>query len=369
MTTLTTLRAGLGAGPRTVTETWHGPGRRDGTIAPVPASANAAHPTGARTAFEHWYFDALLDDGHIIVGMLQSRELVARKPGVELHVYSPDGARREIIARYSDADIDVATDRCRVRIGANTASAEFPEDGGPPVHHLHMAEEDIVFDLRYDGELPSWMPGDGRTSYRRGGRDTGEFFAWVVGAPRARVSGTVRLGGKTLAARGIGYHDHNWGVADMKRVIDRWYWGRLYTDDYTLVYANVLTQKAYGAHWATPLMLGRDGTVILSSGEVRLETGPERFHPVAGRTYPESLRMTVPGQVDLLLEVQDIVHAHDFLADVPIVRAGPVKALARTALGRPGYFRFRSRYTLTVNEGGRDEVRTGTTLHEMVALK
>lgn len=369
MTALTALGTRLGTGPRTVTETWHGPGRRDADVAPIPASANGAHPSDARTAFEHWYFDALLDDGHIVVAMLQARELVTRKPGVELHVYSPDGRRREVVAHYTDADIEAATDRCRVRIGANTAEVEFPDHGGPPVHHVRVAEEDLEFDLRFDGELPGWMPGDGRTTYSRGGEDTGEFFAWVVGAPRARVTGTVRIGGKTFTADGTGYHDHNWGVGDMKRVIDRWYWGRLYTEDFTLVYANVLTQKAYGAHWATPLMLGRDGEVILSSGEVELQPGPERFDPMANRTYPETLRMTVPGTVDLFLEVQDIVHGHDFLTDVPVVRTGPVKALANRVLGRPGYFRFRSRYTLTVTDGGREHVRTGTTLHEMVALK
>ncbi|WP_182347812.1 hypothetical protein [Tomitella gaofuii] len=83
------------------------------------------------------------------------------------------------------------------------------------------------------------------------------------------------------------------------------------------------------------------------------------------------------------------MHAPDGLADVPVVGAGPGKALApdlalalvlapnlalglglaNRVLGRPGYFRFRSRYTLTVTDGGREHVRTGTTLHEMVALK
>jgi hypothetical protein len=36
-----------------------------------------------------------------------------------------------------------------------------------------------------------------------------DFFAWVVGAPRASVTGTIRVNGETLAMRGVGYHDDN----------------------------------------------------------------------------------------------------------------------------------------------------------------
>ena len=58
-----------------------------------------------------------------------------------------------------------------------------------PVHRLHLSEGDLTFDLTFENEVPTWMPGGGRTTY--GDRD---YFAWCVGAPRAKVSGTVRIG-------------------------------------------------------------------------------------------------------------------------------------------------------------------------------
>ncbi len=75
-----------------IVEAWNGPGRRDGEITTVAPSDNGAHPSTDKHAFEHWYFDAHLDDGRIVVAMLQTRELVHRKPGVEIHVYSPDAS-------------------------------------------------------------------------------------------------------------------------------------------------------------------------------------------------------------------------------------------------------------------------------------
>ncbi|MFD4181335.1 lipocalin-like domain-containing protein [Rhodococcus sp. NPDC058514] len=346
-----------------IVEAWNGPGRKDGSITTVSPSDNAAHPSPSKFAFEHWYFDAHLDDGHIVVGFLQTRELVTRKPGVELHVYSPDGTRREIVKVYEPSQASASVDKCDVKVGQNYAYAEFP-DGGLPIHHVHIAEEDIAFDLEFRNEIPSWMPGRGQTSY---GDDA--FFAWAVGAPRARVSGTVRIGGKTLTASGRGYADHNWGVGDMKRIIDRWYWGRLYVDDFSLIYATVLTQQKFGAHESRPLMLAKGDQVVLSTGEVELTEGPRVFHEVANREYPSWIRLQVPGQVDLRLTVDRIVHGHDFLADVPVVRSRLVKPLANRLLGRPGYFRFHSTFELSIDLGGTTFERSGTTLHEMVALK
>ncbi|MDG3015295.1 lipocalin-like domain-containing protein [Speluncibacter jeojiensis] len=347
---------------KNVVEAWSGPGRRDGTITALRPADNAAHPSTDKHAFEHWYFDARLDDGHIVVGFFQGRELVSRKPGVELHIYSPDGTRREIVRHYSDEQVSASPDECRIRIGDNTAESDHT--GPLPVHRIHLAEEDVAFDLTFHSEVPGWMPGRGQTSY--GDR---EFFAWAVGAPRARVSGTVRIGDRVLDATGLGYHDHNWGVGDMKRIIDRWYWGRLYVDDLTLIYATVLTQKGYGAHWSTPLMLALGDRVVLSTGEIEVRPGPMRFDAVANREYPTSLRLVAPGQVDLSLNVRRIVHAHDFLADVPVVRTPLVKPLVNRLVGRPGYFRFESDFTLSATVDGQRFEREGSTLHEMVALK
>ncbi|KAA9152320.1 hypothetical protein FPZ12_037185 [Amycolatopsis acidicola] len=346
-----------------IVETWTGPGRRDEVITPLAPEGNAAHLEQHRNAFEHWYFDAHLDDGHIIVGFLQTRELMSRKPGVELHVYAPDGTRREVIRRYPESAVKASRASCDVRIGDNHAVAEFPADG-LPVHRLHLAEGDLVFDLTFENEVPGWMPGEGKTTY-----GDKEYFAWAVGAPRAKVTGTVHIGETKLTASGRGYHDHNWGVGDMKRIIDHWYWGRLYTEDFTLVYAAVLTSPKYQASWATPLMIAHHDKLVLSTGEVDVRPGERKFNGIANRDYPTSLRLSVADQVDLRLDVREIVHAHDLLSDVPVARSPLVKPLVNRFLARPGYFRFRSDFTLSANVDGGAHELTGSTLHEMVALR
>lgn len=345
-----------------IVEAWNGPGRRDGDITQVVPSDNGAHPSTDKHAFEHWYFDAHLDDGRIVVAMLQTRELVHRKPGVEIHVYSADGERREAIKQYSDAELTVSAERCDVQVGRSFAKVTGEEDG-LPVYHVSVAEDDLAFDLTFTAEVPPWMPGRGQTSY-----NDREFFAWVVGAPRARVAGTVTVDGVTTEVAGRGYHDHNWGVGDMKRIISKWYWGRLYTDDFSLVYAMVQTQKKYGEHWSQPVMIAMGREVVLSNGEVEMTEGPAVYDAVADRTYPSWLRIQAADSLDLTLTVREIVHAHNLLEDIPIASSKLVKPIVNWLVGRPGYFRFRSDFTMTVTIDGEQYDRSGTTLHEMVAL-
>jgi len=348
-----------------IVEAWNGPGRRDGELTPVEPHHNALHPAASALAFEHWYFDAHLDSGHTVIGFLIKRrpeDFPHARPWVELMVYEPDGTRRQVARKYPRDRASFATRACDVRIGDNRAHTEF-RAGGLPTHHLRLAEGGLEFDLRFDNELPSWMPGQGETRF--GG---GDSFGWVVGAPRTRVSGTIRVDSSEFTVTGRGYADHNWGVGDMRKIIERWHWGRLYVEDYSRLFADVLTQQRRGAHEIAPLMLAHRDRIVLSTGETRLTEGPPRYDATAGRTYPEWIELLVPDHVELRLTVQRVIHAHDLLDDIPVVRSSLVKPLAHKLIGHPGYFRFESGFELTVHGDGAPVRRSGITLHELVAL-
>ncbi|BBH15731.1 hypothetical protein Back2_00180 [Nocardioides baekrokdamisoli] len=345
-----------------ITDAWNGPGNKDGELSLVVPKDHGLHASTSRRAFEHWYFDARLESGHTIVGFLTKRrpEQGANcDPSVELIVYGPDGSKIDARVSFPKDQARFSTDDVDVRIGPNRC---WVDRSGPlPVQRVVLAAGELAFDLAFANELPSWMPGKGETYY--GARD---HFGWVVAAPRARVSGTLTIGGAVLDATGIGYADHNWGVGDMKRIIERWHWGRLYTDEHSLLFANVITQARFDHHQSAPLMLAdRDG-VLLSTGEVTLTEGPMHFHPGANREHPEWIQLEVPGELTLRLDVERIIDAQDLLDEVPVVRSRVVKPIVHKLVGRPGYFRFDSRFTLSI--AGREPV-VGHTLHEMVALR
>jgi carotenoid 1,2-hydratase len=65
---------------------------------------------------------------------------------------------------------------------------------------------------------------------------------WVLSVPKAEVLGVLDIrsisSGKrqVLQFRGRGYHDHNLGIVPMYESIDRWYWGRVFSERHDLIY-------------------------------------------------------------------------------------------------------------------------------------
>jgi hypothetical protein len=343
-----------------VIETWSGPGKKDGRINLIEPAENAAHPRAGKTYLEWWYFDAVLKTGHVVVGFLQASELLTKKPGVELHIYRPSGEKLSAVRPYPESDLRVSDEGCDVWVGKNHAKADYPPGGGLPVHTLSIAEDRLAADLTFFSEVPGWRPGEGKTIYGKSG-----YFAWIVPVPRARVEGTIVIDGKTTAVSGIGYHDHNWGTADMKRILTHWYWGRIYAQDLTFIYAYVRTNRRFGYNCSKPLMIAHRDRIIKSTGQWDLSEEEPVFNTTANRRYPAHVTIDAPGEFSLALNVREVIDAHDFLEGFnPVLKWGINKAL-----GRPGYFRFKSDFDLTVIHEKETLRRTGKTLHEMVALR
>ncbi|NTW55209.1 MAG: carotenoid 1,2-hydratase [Chlorobaculum sp.] len=65
---------------------------------------------------------------------------------------------------------------------------------------------------------------------------------WVLSVPKAEVLGVLDIRSITSNKRevqqfrGRGYHDHNLGIVPMYESIDRWYWGRAFSERYDLIY-------------------------------------------------------------------------------------------------------------------------------------
>jgi len=346
--------------PAEVLETWTGPGKQDEQIIPLKPEENGVHPMDDENYVEHWYFDARLDNGYLVVGFLWASEMMTHEPAIELHIYKPSGEKREVTKSYSKANLRASEERLDVWVGKNHAYVVYPEDAGLPVYHLFLSEGELEADLTFHSEIQGWKPGGGKTLYGDEG-----FFAWVVPVPRARVEGTIRIGEETIPAKGIGYHDHNWETADLKQVITHWYWGRVYTDDFTVLYAYVKTNRRFGEIASKPLMLAYKDRIVYSTGEMILDDGQWTFHRTADREYPGFLEIDVPGKLSLRLDVKDVIDAHDFLEDMNPV----LKWIVNTFIGHPGWFRFRSDFTLRAEIDDVPYERRGQTLHEMVALR
>ena len=107
-----------------------------------------------------------------------------------------------------------------------------------------------------------------------------------------------------------------WHPSARRGQFEHWYFDarldgdgvRFAAEDSTLVSADVNARKRYGSHASTPVMLARDGRVVLSTGEVEVETGPDVFNDTADHAYRSRLTLRSGSELELVLEVKEMLH-------------------------------------------------------------
>jgi hypothetical protein len=344
-----------------IKEGWSGPGRRDGSIKILQPKENALHiDLNKKGNFEWWYFDARLDGGYTAVGFFRAAHERSGKTAVEIAIYKPNGKRLRKLVFYKRSDMTVSREIPDIRIGRNYLKVDFTNKD-LPVYEIYLDEDPLGIHLKFAAKVHGWMPGNGRTEFGK------KYFAWCVPLPRAEVEGTIRFENKTLQVKGIGYHDHNFGDINMARYIGYWYWGRLYSENFTICYAYIKCNKKMDNFPIQVLMLAKNEEIILSTGEYDLIQENFEYDKNAANEYPNKLTFKIPNELETTLEVQEIIDSGNVLEYFGInpVIVFIVKYLLRL---RPGYFRFHSNFDLKATYKGSSYQEKGDTLHEMVKL-
>jgi hypothetical protein len=347
-----------------VIEGWTGPGRRDGVIEPLNLGEDGLHMELARRGmFEWWYFDAHLDSGHTLVVFFHAANPnpgLQGQTGLEIVLLRPDGKRVQHFFPHSRQDFSAAPDKAEVTIGRNTIRVR-QGDGGMPVYEIVVDEPGLGCQLTYTAEVNGWKPGTGLSRFGETG-----FFGWNIPFARASVSGILTDGDSQMAVTGIGYHDHNWLNFPFPRMLKYWMWGRVYSKNFTAVYAIIQCNARASDHLVKVLMLAEGREVILSSGEFDFSIEDLAYHPKAGYRFPRKLVIHAPGELTASLRVKTVLEAQDMLVNYqPLLRfiAGKVMRL------KPGYFRLVSEAELEVTCAGKTAKEAGIALHDIVLFK
>jgi hypothetical protein len=347
-----------------VTEGWTGPGRRDSLIEPLKPIDDGLHiQMGKRGMYEWWYFDAHLDSGHTLVVFFHAsypNPGLQGKTGVEIVLLRPDGKRIQKFIPYEKSRFSASLDKPEVTIGGNTLRVE-QRDGELPVYEIVVKEKEFGCHLKYKAEVNGWKPGTGLSHFG----DLG-FFGWVIPFARASVEGTITDGGKLIQASGIGYHDHNWLNFPFQTIIQYWMWGRIYSKNYTAVFAYIQCNEKVHNHTVKVLMLADGREVILSTGEFYFLKEDFEYNPKAKYQFPKKIIIAATSALKATLKMKRILEAQDMLENFsPVLRF-----IAKNILQlKPGYFRLLSDSELEVTRDGITVNETGSTLHEIVLFK
>jgi hypothetical protein len=344
-----------------IKEAWLGPGRKDGQIKPITPKDDALHiDMKGKGTREWWYFDARLDNGYTVVGFFRAKHERTGKTGVEITIYKPDGEKIQNVIDYSHSDLSASRDIPDVKIGNNYIKVDF-SNKELPIYEIFIDEGEYGLHLKYTATVHGWKPGNGYIEFGKS-----NHFGWIIALPRANVEGTIKVNNETIEVKGIGYHDHNWLNFNFAMIIDYWYWGRIYSENFTVIFAYIKCNKRMDNYPIQVLMIAEKEKVFLSAGEYEMFQDDFEYNDKAKNSHPKLLKFNFGNNNEITLNVQDIIDSDNLLYEL-----GPItRFLAKNLLKlKPGYFRLNSKFQLNLQIDGKTYVEKGTTLHEMVIAK
>ena len=322
------------------------------------------HPYDSRFYFEWWYFDAQFDDGHRCVLELQTPNLVnifADECAMLFNIYTPDGVEHNNIVPFPGSMWRASTETCDVAIGDNTIQGYYPE------YRVKFSHENLACDLLFTNLLPGWTRGTGEIMF--GQKDKHQLFGWVVAQPRAKVTGTLTNDGREHRVSGLGYHDHNWGSGFLPSYVSHWIWGRLSTERFTMIFADITTTRKCGGVRVPLVFLALDDRIILESARADCHateyvSDRQGFQVYPSRVHFEFSERDVSGDLDF--EVARELEMVNTLAEkIPV---GVVNVLAKT-VAAPVYYRFLSDYKGWIKVGDEEFELDGQTHWEYMVMR
>jgi hypothetical protein len=130
-------------------------------------------------------------------------------------VYSPGGVVTESDFFFAPS-LSAGYDNADVKIGDSNGITVID----PNTYRIFGTTRDgrLAWNLRYERAAPPWYAAN---SFQVSA-EPWQQMSWLLYMPRASVSGTLRVDGKTYQIAAPGYHDHNWGEWDLNNVTWNW---------------------------------------------------------------------------------------------------------------------------------------------------
>jgi predicted secreted hydrolase len=265
------------------------PGAAAPEIRTATPADDGAHPgPGDRT--EWWFVSAVDPAQDLAVAAALGAEFPGAPPATVVFLYLPDGSVATVGApRLLTAD--PATDRADVRLGPDRLWSTRPGryrlrvDMPAGIALAGASPGPVRLDLTVRATAPGFVAGPLALP---GGRD----LSWTVAAPSARVTGTVRAGGRTFRLRGApGYSDHNFGRFDLGDASHGgWDWSQVHLPGGRSLVTGIVRP-------ADPSL--RDGALVLSDAGGRIAEGRARAATVrrsawsaaGGHPYPRAVTL------------------------------------------------------------------------------
>lgn len=228
--------------------------------------------SGEKGTYEWWYFDSHLEDGTSLVIVFYTKPMMspetAADPHVTLNLTGPGGEKYSTVYRPAKGDFSASKEGCDVKIGPCYFRGNLSE------YEIYYRDKTFEVKVTLKSNVPPWRPETGHIFF--GERDE-HFFAWLPSVPEGNVRAEITQNGKTQTQNGTGYHDHNWGNINMRKVMHHWYWGRARVGDYRIISSYIWAEKKYGYNEFPIFMIADSGGIRAGDGSKLTFTQDREF--------------------------------------------------------------------------------------------
>lgn len=195
--------------------------------------------------YAEWkYFNFITEEcsGVFAYALIDPLNMMGRGGGRVLgRVYAREGAEGGV-ERFGADEMDLSTSSVDAVFGKNRLKVL---EGG--AYEISGSAGSVSWNLRYESQAP---PIEGFLDHGMVPLDL-EKASWFVKMPRAKVSGTVILGGKERVIEGVGYADANWGSAIP--VLASFNWAQCSDEKIAIAMGDMQTAEIAGmkiGHWS-----------------------------------------------------------------------------------------------------------------------
>lgn len=312
-----------------------------------------------KQSFEWWYFDANLDDGSTIVLTFFTKQPSHSKgpldPSIQIVYTTPSGQKQNFNQNFPPASFKASKEKCDVEMGPNKVEGDLKK------YQIHLDMTNISGQLEFDRIAPSYSTSQTKESSKP------EYFGWFPAIPYGTVKGELTINGKQTKFKGTGYHDHNWGIIDLKNVCQYWYWGRGKADDYYIIYTVMILPKILGGKHASILYLAKgDKTLLIDSNHLdvtKIDINPPT--PKKGH-LPKSLTLSYnQGEDSVIINLSNpkMIEYSD-----PTQGEPKWKAFLTHLFSNPLYVRYNADLELDLTLDGKKIAKKGNSLYEIMIL-
>ena len=260
--------------------------------------------------------------------------------GAQVRIELPNQKKYKFKKKVSKDDWTSAKDK----LDLNIAKTQLTSTDGK-TYRLQHSNGDVSLDITFTNTLPMWAPGRGQIDVKDG------YFKYHILSPRASVSGTAKVNGKTYKIKSTAksFIDHvatNVAPFDFAKRFSRF---RRYEKDVTIIWREVQLAKKYGGQTLTWVMVGYKNQLVFDDAQANIRFGKTQKDMSTGYVAPFAVQVDGSKNKD---KIKLIMYGKKVTKSDLLKRYGSAAKLVASAVSKPFRYSFDGTFVLQMTIQG-----------------